>query len=130
VIVVDSSVWISWFRGKHSRGVHALQSISDTDRILLGDIVLLELLQGARGDANAARIERVMREFTIVGMVTTPLVVAAAANYRRLRSRGITIRATTDVIIATYCIENDHELLHEDRDFAPFASHLGLKTIL
>jgi hypothetical protein len=56
------------------------------------------------------------------------LAVAAARNYRRLRRLGVTPRSATDALIATFCIDEGHELLHRDRDFEPFVRHLGLKT--
>lgn len=127
MIVVDSSIWIDWIRV----GTGQIDTRSwmgrDPTEILLGDIVLLEVLQGARDDALAQSIERQMRRFRIVPMLDGHLASKAAANYRRLRSLGITIRKTPNVIIATYCIENDHLLLQRDRDFAPMAEHLGLR---
>jgi predicted nucleic acid-binding protein len=129
VIVVDSSVWIAYFRGLDIPCVRALDAIGNTDLILVGDVVLLELLQGARSDADAKRIERLLLRFNVIGMLDPAVAVVAAANYRRLRALGITIRKTADLIIATFCIENDHDLLHNDRDFTPFAEHLGLRTL-
>ena len=57
------------------------------------------------------------------------LAVAAARNYRRLRAAGWTIRRTVDCLIATFCLMEDHELLHNDRDFDPFERALGLRVI-
>jgi predicted nucleic acid-binding protein len=59
-------------------------------------------------------------------MLDEKVAVQAAANYRRLRTQGITVSKTIDLIIATFCINNDHELLHQDRDFIHFETHLGL----
>ena len=129
MIVVDSSVWIASFRGLSLLCVEALDAIRDRNQIVVGDLILLELLQGARNEADAKRIERVMLRFRIENMLNSQMARVAATNYRHLRSRGATIRKTIDLIIATFCIENDHELLHHDRDFIPFAKHLGLKTL-
>ena len=129
MIVVDSSVWIAYFRDVDLPCVRTLDAIGDTDLILVGDIVLLEVLQGARGDDHARRIERHLTKFNVAGMLDPALAVVAAAKYRRLRALGFTVRRTTDLIIATFCIENDHDLLHNDRDFQPFADHLGLRTL-
>ncbi len=57
------------------------------------------------------------------------IAVAAAENYRILRTKGITVRKTIDCLIATFCIREGHELLHRDRDFDPFEMHLGLQVI-
>ncbi|MEO3998205.1 PIN domain nuclease [Mesorhizobium sp. CAU 1732] len=129
MIVVDSSVWIASFRGIYTPSVKHLHGIRNTGQILVGDVILLELLQGARSDNDARKIQRVMSDFTTANMMDVHIAVQAAANYRRLRELGITVRKSIDVIIATFCIENDHVLLHQDRDFHPFASHLGLRTV-
>ena len=130
MIVVDSSVWIGQLRQSGSHAVDKLESIRNpTSTILVGDLILLEILRGARDDRNAVRIERELRVFRIVQMLDRAIAVKAASNYRMLRSRGITVRKTTDLIIATFCVERGHTLLHDDRDFDAFASHLGLAIV-
>lgn len=104
------------------------RSHENAEDFLVGDLILLEVLQGARNDGHAARLEREMREFPVTNMLDGDLAVKAARNYRALRTKGITIRKTADVIIATFCIEHGHELLHDDRDFGPFSEHLGLRA--
>ena len=94
--------------------------------LLLGDMVLLEILQGARDDSHAAGLETGLRRFRIVEMLDYRVAVSAARHYRVLRARGITIRKTADLIIGAYCIEHGHFLLHDDRDFEPMREHLGL----
>lgn len=128
MIVVDSSVWIALLREQDSPQLRKFKALENTEDIIVGDLVLLEVLQGARDERNAARIEHAMRQFNVVSMLDAGLAVLAARNYRHLRALGITIRKSIDVIIATYCIENAHALLHDDRDFEPFAAHLGLTT--
>ncbi|HEY0204181.1 MAG TPA: PIN domain nuclease [Acetobacteraceae bacterium] len=130
MIVVDSSVWIGLLRGADSGPVHRLRGFAETedDQILVGDLVLLEVLQGARDEAHASRIERNLRRYPVVPMLSDSLGVLAARNYWRLRGRGITVRKTVDMIIGTYCLEGGHILLHDDRDFDPMAQHLGLQV--
>ena len=130
MIVVDSSVWIANLRGADSEAVRKLYAFaaSDDDQILVGDLVLLEVLQGARDEAQAARIEQNLRQFPVMPMLDGRLAVRAAYNYRSLRGRGITVRKTIDMIIGTFCIEGGHTLLHDDRDFDPMAQHLGLQV--
>jgi predicted nucleic acid-binding protein len=128
MIVVDSSVWIELLRGNRTPEVEKLLSRGHAE-IVVGDMILLELLQGARGEAHANWIERRLRHFTILPMLGERLAVQAARNYRHLRQRGITLRKTMDLIIGTYCIEDRHVLLHNDRDFAPMAEHLGLQVL-
>jgi predicted nucleic acid-binding protein len=126
MIVVDSSVWIANLRGQDIETVRKLRGIEDASQILVGDLVLLEVLQGARDDAHASQIERFMRQFEVVPMLSDFLAVRAARNYRLLRQKGVTVRKTIDMIIGTFCIENKSGLLHNDKDFVPMAEHLGL----
>ncbi len=129
MILVDSSVWIAYFRRQQTPATASLTKLADTDSILVGDIVLLEILRGAHDDRHAARIATAMRRYEILPLLDDGLAVRAARNYRRLRTLGITIRKTADLIIGTFCIERGHLLLHDDRDFLPMATHLGLQTV-
>jgi predicted nucleic acid-binding protein len=97
--------------------------------VLVGDLILLEVLQGARDEIHATRIERALRRYAVVAMMDSKLASAAAQNYRALRHRGITIRKTVDLIIGTFCIEHGHALLHDDRGMTPMQAHLGLKVV-
>ena len=126
MIVVDSSVWIANLRAQDIEPVRKLRAIEDMSQILVGDLILLEVLQGARDEEHASQIEQFMRQFEFEPMLTAGLAVLAASNYRRLRQKGVTIRKTIDMIIATFCIENQYLLLHNDKDFVPMAEHLGL----
>jgi predicted nucleic acid-binding protein len=127
MIVVDSSVWIANLRGQDTDPVRKLRDIEDGSEILVGDLILLEVLQGARDDSHARQIEQFLRQFEIVPMMNASLAVRAAGNYRLLRQKGITIRKTIDVIIGTFCIENRYFLQQHDKDFSPMAEHLGLR---
>jgi predicted nucleic acid-binding protein len=129
VTVVDSSVWIANLRDTDTEAVRRLRTLRDDDQIIVGDLILLEVLQGARDDLQAIRIERTMRRFDVITMLDGALAVRAAGNYRQLRSRGITVRKTVDLIIGTFCIERNHRLLHEDCDFDPMVEHLGLRLV-
>jgi predicted nucleic acid-binding protein len=126
VIVVDSSVWIAHLRGHRTRATAKLEAAASREPLLIGDLILLEVLQGARDEAHAARIERGLRRYTLVPLLDVELAPRAARNYRKLRDLGVTVRKTADVIIGTFCIEHRHALLHEDRDFTPMEQHLGL----
>lgn len=129
MIVVDSSVWIAQLRGLQTAAVARLEAIADTSDLLVGDIVLLEILQGARDDVHAARLALQMRRFQIVTMSNESLAVEAARFYRTLRDRGVTVRKTIDVIIGAFCIVHGYDLLHDDRDFDPMERHLGLQVV-
>ncbi len=127
MIFVDSSVWIAKFRGHNCREVALLTDLVDDGTLVLGDAVLLEILQGARSDKEFHAVYWHLQEFLIHPMLSPAIAVKAAANYRTLRGRGITIRKTIDLIIGTFCIENGFYLLQRDRDFQPMAAHLGLR---
>ena len=127
MILVDSSVWIAHLRGRETEATAKLRALVAREPLLIGDLILLEVLQGARDEAHAARIERDLRRYAMVPLLDDDLAPRAARNYRTLRDRGVTIRKTADVIIGTWCIERGHALLHDDRDFDPMAQHLGLR---
>lgn len=129
MIVVDSSVWIDFLNQRPSDEAALLDFLIGRERILVGDIILCEVLLGLRDEREAKLVERRLRWFEIATMLDPDLAVRAAANYRRLRNVGITIRKTVDLIIGTYCIERGHELLHRDHDFEPMRMHLGLQVV-
>jgi predicted nucleic acid-binding protein len=129
VILVDSSVWIAHLRGYRTSATTKLDAAAAREPLLVGDLILLEVLQGARDEGHAARIESGLRRFVLVSLLNADLAPRAACNYRKLRDLGITIRKTSDIIIGTFCIEHRHRLLHDDRDFAPMQEHLGLKVV-
>ena len=125
-MLVDSSVWIAHLRGSLTPGTAKLEAAASREPILVGDLILLEVLQGARDERAAARIERGLRRFEVVPLLDADLAPRAARNYRRLRDMGITIRKTNDIIIGTFCIERGCSLLHDDRDFVAMEEYLGL----
>jgi hypothetical protein len=129
VIVVDSSVWIDFLKGRQSRQVRRLLASLGSEDIILGDLMLCEILQGLASERAAAEVETLLRNFDIVPMAGEAIAVAAARNYRSLRRRGITIRKTIDLLIGTWCIESGRPLLHNDSDFRPMARHLGLVEV-
>jgi len=129
MIVVDSSVWIGHLRNIDSAAVRALRAIQDPQDIVVGDLILLEVLQGARDERHATMIEQNLRQFRIEPMLGAGLAVQAALNFRLMRERGVSVRKTIDLIIGTYCIMHGYVLLHADRDFEPMADHLGLRVI-
>jgi len=94
----------------------------------VGDLILGEVLQGFRSDADFEAARRSLSKFTQVSMMSPELAVLSAQNYRALRKMGINVRKTIDCFIATFCIENGHALLHSDSDFNPFEAHLGLQV--
>jgi predicted nucleic acid-binding protein len=127
MILVDSSVWIDHLNDVATDPVRRLRALIPARPLLIGDLILCEVLQGLRTEAEARLVERALRRFEAVSLLDPELAVKAAANYRFLRRKGITIRKTVDLVIATFCIERGHALLHDDRDFEPIERFLGLR---
>jgi predicted nucleic acid-binding protein len=128
MIVVDTSVWIAHFRNEPSAAVAKLRAIANPDDIVVGDLILLECLQGARDEAHASRMEAALRVFQIENMLGDQAAVETAGLYRALRGLGLTPRKTIDVIVGAFCIRRGYQLLHQDRDFEPMHTHLGLRA--
>ncbi|MBS9722229.1 PIN domain nuclease [Tianweitania sp. BSSL-BM11] len=126
MIVVDSSVWIANLRNQRNRAVERLYEVNPSE-ILVGDVIMLEVMRGAKSEQEARQLERYLRMFKQAEMLGLELALQAAANYRLLRTRGITIRSSIDMIIATFCIKHGYLLLQHDRDFQPMSQHLGLQ---
>jgi predicted nucleic acid-binding protein len=130
VILADSSVWIDYFRGINTPQTDELDRLLATEQLLTGDLILVEVLQGFRSEADFARAEDLMGRLEFRPLGGREIAVAAARNYRLLRQRGVTVRTTVDGLIATFCILNNHRLLHSDRDFDGFARYLGLRVVV
>src|SRR5205823_13897483 len=126
VIVVDTSVWIDFLNGRSTSHVGRLRAVLGTDEIIVRDLMLCEVLQGLDSERAARAVEALLRRFEIVSMGGGTIAVARGANFRSLRRRGITVRNSIDLLIGTWCIENDRPLLHNDSDFQPLARHRGL----
>jgi predicted nucleic acid-binding protein len=130
VILVDTSVWIDYFNGHVNLHTNALDSALIDGTVAIGDLIFLEILQGFRSDKDYRRAKTTLATLDQYEMFNRELALKCAENYRTLRKKGITIRRTTDVIIATFCIENELPLLFSDRDFVPFVGNLGLASVL
>ncbi|HUA25058.1 MAG TPA: PIN domain nuclease [Steroidobacteraceae bacterium] len=128
VILVDTSVWIDYFNGTTNSQSDRLDELLGSGDVLTGDLILAELLQGFTKNADFRRARQLMDSLPCVDLVGRDLAIRAAEYFRQLRRKGITVRKTIDVLIATFCISNDHALLHRDKDFTVFERHLGLQV--
>ena len=130
MILVDSSVWIDYFRGTVTRQTETLDQLLGEELLAIGDLILTEVLQGFHdeGDFNQAR--KLLTSLQVVDLGGEEIAIQAARNFRSLRRLGVTVRKTIDTVIATRCIESGYDLLHNDRDFDPFARHLGLRVVV
>ncbi|HEY3699891.1 MAG TPA: PIN domain nuclease [Spongiibacteraceae bacterium] len=130
MILADTSVWIDYFNGRENKYTDALDSHLDGDTVAMGDLIFLEILQGFKNDKDYNQAKTTLKALGQYEMLSGEIALTGADNYRFLRKMGITIRRTTDVIIATFCIENKVPLLFSDRDFLPFVEHLKMKSAL
>ena len=128
MVIVDTTVWIDYLRGTSNPEVRWLDRELQRQRLGLTDLILCEVLQGVRDKRTFDQVREELLNFQVFETGSIDLAVAAAENYRRLRQRGHTIRRTIDCLIATFCLENGHALLHRDRDFDAFES-LGLQIV-
>ena len=128
MILVDSSVWIDYFRNADTPQVELLDGMFGRTPLAVGDLIAVEVLQGVQDDREFNLVRKTLDAFTQIDLGGHDVAVKAARNFRILRAKGITVRKTIDSIIATRCIEDGLTLLHNDRDFIPFHMHLGLRV--
>ena len=129
MVFVDSSVWIDYFNGVATPESDLLDGLLGREPVALGDLVLAEVLQGFRDEADYRTARELMTGLMVFELLGRARAVRVAEHYRALRRKGVTVRKTTDAVIATFCIEERLPLLYSDRDFDPFVEHLGLQRV-
>lgn len=129
MILVDTSVWIDYFNGVDVWQADSLDRALTEETVLVGDIILAEILQGFDKDSDYRKAKQALAPLECINLGGKELAIKAASNFRFLRSKGVTIRKTVDMLIGTWCIETDIELLHNDKDFDQIADHLPLKIV-
>ncbi len=129
MILVDSSVWIDYFKGAINAQTEKLDKMLGHQPLAIGDLILTEVLQGFTNERDFNKARKMLTSLTVVQLSGQKIAIQAAKNFRGLRVLDVTVRKTIDTVIATWCIENGYDLLHNDRDFDPFAKHLGLRVV-
>jgi len=129
MVIVDTTVWIDYLGGVGNPESDWLHAALDRERLALTDLILCEVLQGVRDERLAKDVERQLLRLEVFDSGGIDVAREAARNYRALRTRGYTVRKTIDCVIATFCIREQHSLLHRDRDFVPFEEVLDLSVI-
>ena len=129
MILVDSGVWIDYFTGIDNKQTATLDKTLGVQSVAAGDLILTEVLQGFRHDKDYRTAKALFDNVTIFEMLGKDMAIRSAENFRTLRKKGITIRKTADVIIASFCIKQKIPLLFSDKDFKPFVKHLGLTEV-
>ena len=130
MILVDSSVWIDYFNGKVNAQTCILDSLLGQEPLATGDLILTEVLQGFVDQRAFNEARLMLTNLAVVELGGEKIAIQAAQNFRTLRQFGVTVRETINTIIATRCIQSRYDLLHNDRDFDPFAKHLGLRVVV
>ncbi len=129
MILVDSSVWIDYFKGKITPQTERLDGLLGNEPLAIGDLSPTEVLPGCGSGKDFIETKKLLTSLTVVDMGGLEVAIQAARNFRMLREVGVTVRKTIDTIVATRCIESGYELLHSDRDFDPFVKYLGLRVV-
>jgi hypothetical protein len=129
MVLVDSSVWINYFNGNETWQTEILDQMLLQIPLFIGDLILTEVLQGFRDENEYNKAKEVLSILTCRQLGGYEIAIKSAENYRLLRKKGITVRKTIDVIIGTFCINENIALLHNDKDFEPMTKHLGLQSI-
>lgn len=129
MIIVDTSVWIDYLNGQENAYTDTLDDALIQGTVAIGDVIFLEILQGIRNDKDYQKARNRLAKLDRYEMFGHFMVEKSAENYRTLRKKGITVRSTIDVIIATFCIENRLPLLFNDRDYIPFVDYLNLSSV-
>jgi predicted nucleic acid-binding protein len=130
LILVDSSVWIDYFRGAITAQTEKLDGLLGSEPLAIGDLILTEVLQGFADERSFNEARKMLTSLTVVELGGQEIAIQAARNFRKLRKLGVTVRKTIATVIATRCIESGFDLLHDDRAFDPFARHLGLRVVI
>jgi predicted nucleic acid-binding protein len=128
MITADTSVWIDYFNGKNTEPTKWLDDVlndSSHDLVVL-DVVLMEVLRGYRYDQEMRLADISLSALPIMTAGGVEVARLAASMYRNLRTQGITIRSSIDLLVGAWCIENDCPLIHNDRDYTPMHLHHGL----
>ena len=129
MVIVDTSAWIEYFRGGDLTVADKVARCLAEDLVAVGDLIYCEVMQGIYSGQRRREVASLLLSLRQFDMVGFDVAEKSAANYRLLRSRGITIRKTVDVLIGTFCAENGHDLIHHDRDFDLMAPHIGLRIV-
>jgi predicted nucleic acid-binding protein len=129
MVIIDTTVWIDYLRGVHNKETNYLDRELGRQRFGLTDLILCETLQGITDEKSFTRVLHNLRSFELFETGGADLAIEAARNFRRLRQHGYTVRKTIDCLIATFCRQHGHSLLHRDRDFDHFEGLLGLTVV-
>ncbi len=130
MITVDSSVWIDYLKGAQTQQTKQLDAMlgdSSLDIVML-DMVLMEVLRGIRSDHEYKNTKEALTALPVHPAGGETIAMQAAQIYRKLRSKGQTVRSSIDLLVASWCLHSDADLLHNDRDFAVISNGFPLTS--
>lgn len=129
MVIVDTTVWVDYFNDANNAQTRWLDGNAGRQEIGLIDLILCEILQGIKNEKEFVATGKRLSDFEVFASGGPEMAQQAAMNFRKLRKRGFTVRKTIACWIATFCLRNDHSLLHRDSDFDPFENELGLRVV-
>lgn len=129
MVIVDTSAWIEYLQGGLPRVVKKVDQCLEQDLVGIGDLIYCEVMQGIRSARQRRDVSTLLLSLPQFDMVGFPIAEKSASNYRLLRSKGVTVRKTIDVLIGTFCAEHKLQLIHNDSDFDLMAKHIGLNIV-
>jgi len=129
MVIVDASVWIDFLNRRLTPETQWLLDARGREQIGLTTLTLAEVLQGIRFESRFRSAQRYFEALPVFQTMFSAHAIQSARNYRALRALGITVCGTVDCLLATFCIEQGHRLLHCDADFEPFERELGLRVV-
>lgn len=129
MVLIDTSAWIEYFRGGVSSVVEKVDRCLAEEFVGIGDLIYCEVMQGIRSASEREDVSSLLLSLPRFEMLGFRMAEKSAANYRLLRSRGVTVNKTVDVIIGTFCAEMNIPLIHHDSDYSLMARHIGLSVL-
>jgi predicted nucleic acid-binding protein len=129
MVMVDTSAWVEYLNGGRPRVVAKVDQCLEQDLVAIGDLIYCEVMQGIRSPRERGQVSSLLLSLPQFDMVGFSIAEKSAANYRLLRSKGVTVRKTIDVLIGTFCVEHGLQIVHHDSDFDLMAKHIGLDII-
>lgn len=126
----DTTVWVDFIKGVDSRQTQRLEHTirQQADFVLLTPTIWQEILQGLRTETDFNRTRAILQAFPILAPDWAEISVQAAWLYFSLRKKGVTVRKSTDCLIAQTALHYDVLLVHNDSDFDLIAAHTPLRT--
>ena len=111
MVIVDTSAWIEYLGGGIPRIVKKVDQCLEKDLVGIGDLIYCEITQGIRSPRERNQVSTLLLSLPQFDMVSFSIAEKPAANYRLLRSKGVTVRKTIDVLIGTFCAENGFQIV-------------------